>query len=212
MSELLKINVNEHTEKKNGLTYLSWAWAWAKVLELDPLAEWVPLYFGQETNQTPYLQLPDGSMMVGVSVHMKGHTRQCMLPVMNHRNQAIKNPDAFAVNTAMMRCLAKAIAMHGLGLYIYAGEDLPEGEEKPRADGLTLDRVAELESRAADMLALVDEGREMDAISGYYSLPSNEEKLCLWGFLKGSGGGSTPESRLRALIKANQPKEHEAAQ
>jgi hypothetical protein len=49
MSELLKVNVSEHTEKKNGLTYLSWAWAWAEVLKLDPLAEWVPLYFGPET-------------------------------------------------------------------------------------------------------------------------------------------------------------------
>lgn len=132
MTELLKINVNDHTERKNGLTYLSWAWAWAEVLKIDPAATWEPLYFGPEANDVPYLQLPDGSMMVGVTVQIKGHDRQCLLPVMDHRNKAIKNPDAFAVNTAMMRCLAKCIAMHGLGLYIYAGEDLPEGdEEKP---------------------------------------------------------------------------------
>ena len=69
--------------------------------------------------------------MVQVVVTIKGHTKQCWLPVMNHRNQAIKNPDAFAINTAIVRCLTKAISMHGLGLYIYAGEDLPEEEAKP---------------------------------------------------------------------------------
>lgn len=137
MSELLKINVNEHTEKKQGLTYLSWAWAWAEVLKLDAEAQWAPLYFGPESHRVPYLSLPDGSMMVGVQVHIRGIVRSCLLPVMDHRNRAIKNPDAFAVNTALMRCLAKAIAMHGLGLYIYAGEDLPEGEEgeAPRTTG-----------------------------------------------------------------------------
>ena len=129
MSDLLKINVNDHTERKNGLTYLSWAWAWAEVLKIDHEAEWTPQYFGPETNQTPYCVLPDGSMLVGIRLVLKGNVKQCLLPVMDHRNKAIKNPDAFAVNTALMRCLAKAIAMHGLGLYIYAGEDLPEGEE-----------------------------------------------------------------------------------
>ncbi len=132
MSELLKINVNEHTEKKNGLTYLSWAWAWAEVLKIDPSAEWEPRYFGPETNQVPWCALPDGSMMVGIRLVIKGSWKQCLLPVMDHRNKAIKNPDAFAVNTALMRCLAKCIAMHGLGLYIYAGEDLPEQEEAPK--------------------------------------------------------------------------------
>lgn len=214
MSELLKINVNEHTEKKNGLTYLSWAWAWAKVLELDPLAEWVPLYFGQETNQTPYLQLPDGSMMVGVSVHMKGHTRQCMLPVMNHRNQAIKNPDAFAVNTAMMRCLAKAIAMHGLGLYIYAGEDLPEGEEpavkptvirpseecfkalQPEVQNLLRKAAPKIDAAMPDM-AVVQE-RIQWVLDNYPEEERNDVRAGLEWLL---------DSKTRSAIKA-----HEAAQ
>ena len=125
MSELLKINVNEHTEKKNGLTYLSWAWAWAEVLKVDPQARWV---VEELEPGKPVCFLPDGSALVAVAVTIKGDKKSCVLPVMDHRNKAIKNPDAFAVNTAMMRCLAKAIAMHGLGLYIYAGEDLPEGE------------------------------------------------------------------------------------
>jgi hypothetical protein len=126
MSELLKINVNDHTERKGNLTYLSWAWAWAEVLKIDPAASWV----AHEWADRPAMFLPDGSAMVKVSVTVKGDTKLCVLPVMDNRNRAIQNPDAFAVNTAIMRCLAKAIAMHGLGLYIYAGEDLPEAEKK----------------------------------------------------------------------------------
>jgi hypothetical protein len=90
----------------------------------------------------------------------------------------------------------------------WAGE---EWERRERPDGLAQERVQELESMAADMLALQEEGRANAAVDAYYSLPSNEEKLCLWGFLKGPGGGSTPESRLRALIKANQQPQKEAA-
>lgn len=132
MSELLKINVNDHTEKKNGLTYLTWAWAWAEVLKLDPGARWHAVEYSDEHgNARPCMFLPDGSAMVKTEVTIKGETKCCLLPVMDHRNKAIKNPDAFAINTAIMRCMTKAISMHGLGLYIYAGEDLPEGEDKP---------------------------------------------------------------------------------
>jgi hypothetical protein len=125
MSELLKLNVSDYVEKKNGLSYLSWAHAWAEVLKLDPQATWEAVEF----NGLPVAILPDESAMVKVLVTIKGHTKSCWLPVMNHRNQAIKGPDAFAINTAIVRCLTKAISMHGLGLYIYAGEDLPEQEK-----------------------------------------------------------------------------------
>jgi len=173
VSDLLKINVNEHVEKKNGLSYLSWAWAWAEVLKIDPKATWAPKFFGPEASQQPAMFMPDGSAMVAVHVTIKGDTKGCMLPVMNHRNQAIKNPDAFAVNTALMRCLAKAIAMHGLGLYIYAGEDLPEGdgEKKPEDDRTLIMKIraniAEHFANDLDMGALqewelaADMGEEM---------------------------------------------------
>lgn len=202
MSELLKINVNDHTERKNGLTYLSWAWAWAEVLKIDPAAEWHPQYFGPETNQVPYCQLPDGSMMVGVRLTIKGNPKQCLLPVMDHRNKAIKNPDAFAVNTALMRCLAKCIAMHGLGLYIYAGEDLPE-------DG----RRDELKALAQDMLDANANGYQLRAIRAWYDPQSwakdnevaNEEKKFVWGLLREC-------SELRSAIKANDPANESANQ
>ena len=140
MSELLKINVNEHTERKGNLTYLSWAWAWAEVLKIDPAASWVTHEWGDR----PAMFLPDGTAMVKVSVTIKGDTKSCVLPVMNHKNQAIANPNAFAVNTAIMRCLAKAIAMHGLGLYIYAGEDVPEGDAVEEKRGITVDPRGDL--------------------------------------------------------------------
>ena len=154
MSELLKINVNGHTERKGNLTYLSWAWAWAEVLKIDPSARWT----AHEWADRPAMFLPDGSAMVKVSVEIKGDIKTCVLPVMDNRNRAIQNPDAFAVNTAIMRCLAKAIAMHGLGLYIYAGEDLPE-VEKAEPNPEVLAQIA----AAADPAALLALFKSLDA-------------------------------------------------
>jgi hypothetical protein len=77
----------------------------------------------------PYMDV-NGTGMVWVTVTMFGQPRTCMLPVMDYRNKPILNPDAFAVNTAIMRCMTKALALHGLGTYIYAGQDLPESDEK----------------------------------------------------------------------------------
>ncbi len=113
--ELRQINVSQHIEKKNGLSYLSWSWAVDQLLQLDDCATWEylePKQFGE-------------SMMVFCKVTAFGKSRVAQLPVMDFRNQAISNPNAYQVNTAMQRCLAKAISLHGIGLYIYAGEDLP---------------------------------------------------------------------------------------
>jgi hypothetical protein len=126
VSELLKINVNDHIERKGQLTYLSWAWAWAEVLKIDSAAR----YTVHEYDGLPTIYLKDGTAMVKVSVEIKGDIKTCLLPVMDNRNKAIANPDAFAINTAIMRCMTKCIALYGLGLYIYAGEDLPEGERE----------------------------------------------------------------------------------
>lgn len=128
-SDLLKLNVNEHTEKKNNLTYLSWAWAWAEALKADASATFQVHTFADK----PYMDV-NGTAMVWVTVVMFGKPMTCMLPVMDYRNKCVTNPDAFAVNTSIMRCMTKALALHGLGLYIYAGEDLPEGEEKLSPD------------------------------------------------------------------------------
>jgi hypothetical protein len=154
MSELLKINVNGHLEKKGNLSYLSWAWAWAEVLKVDPGARWT----AHEWDNSPVMVLRNGTAMVKVSVEIKGDIKTCILPVMDNRNKAIVDPDAFAVNTAIMRCLAKAIAMHGLGLYIYAGEDLPE-QEKTEPNPEVLAQIA----AAADQPTLLALFKSLDA-------------------------------------------------
>jgi hypothetical protein len=121
--KLAAINVSDKIEKKNGLSYLSWAWAVDQLLRADPAASWVygePMLFGQ-------------TMMVTCTVTAFGKPMTMQLPVMDYRNKAIANPNAFDVNTAMQRCLVKAIALHGLGLYIYAGEDLPLDEHPQKA-------------------------------------------------------------------------------
>ena len=124
MTELWKINVNNYTERKGQAVYLSWAWAWQKLLEVDPAARWT----AHEWNEMPVMYLKDGSAMVKDSVELKGDIKTAVLPVMDHRNKAIQNPDAFQVNTAIMRALCKAAAMHGLGLYLYQSETFPEGD------------------------------------------------------------------------------------
>jgi hypothetical protein len=130
-SDLLKINVNDKTEKKNGLTYLSWAWAWAEVLKVDPAANFkIEMYLDAAGNPVPFLQF-NNSCMVWVTVTIFGKALTCQLPVLDFRNKCIPQPNAFDVNTSIMRCLVKATAMHGLGLYIYANEDLPIGDDAP---------------------------------------------------------------------------------
>ena len=119
--KLAAVNVNQYVEKKGNLSYLSWTYAVDQLLRLDPLANWEygePVRWGE-------------TVMVFCSVTAFQKTMKAHLPVMDSRNRAIPNPDAFAVNTAMQRCLVKAIALHGLGLYIYAGEDLPREETDP---------------------------------------------------------------------------------
>ena len=130
--DLLKINVNDHTEKKNNLTYLSWAWAWAEALKADPQANYEVLMFPDPDHSGNMLPFQDlgGSHMVWVKVTMFGKSITQQLPILDYRNKCIPQPSAFDVNTSIMRCLVKGVAMHGLGLYIYAGEDLPEDDGK----------------------------------------------------------------------------------
>jgi hypothetical protein len=132
--DLLKINVNDHTEKKNGLTYLSWAWAWAEALKADPSASFEVKSFNYDAYTTlPFMSM-NGTAMVWVTVTMFGKPMTCFLPVMDHRNKPIASPDSFQVNTAIMRCMVKGLALHGLGLYIYAGEDLPDDGQSGQAE------------------------------------------------------------------------------
>ena len=115
------INVNEHVEKKGGFSYLSWPYAVAQLRLADPTATWEVRRF----DGLPYLATEAG-VFVEVAVTVHGVTLSQIHPVLDGRNRPLLAPSAFDINTSLQRCLVKAIALHGLGLYIYAGEDLPQ--------------------------------------------------------------------------------------
>ena len=134
IKSLLELDVQKHVEKKNGLSYLSWAWAWAEALKADPTATFhVDTFQRADGTTVPYMDI-NGTAMVWVRTTLFGKEMTCFLPVMDHRNKPIPNPDAFQVNTAIMRCMTKCLALHGLGLNVYAGEDLPMVESEPKTE------------------------------------------------------------------------------
>jgi len=176
--ELRQINVSQHIEKKNGLSYLSWSWALDQLLQLDNDAIWEylePKKFGE-------------SLMVFCKVTAFGKSRTAQLPVMDFRNQAILNPNAYEVNTAMQRCLAKAISLHGIGLYIYAGEDLPIKDQ----DVVTDNPLMLIAQEVTDQIKLGNiklahercEGLNQKDKLGVWSLLNAETKLALKKYLE----------------------------
>lgn len=127
------INCNEHTENKNGLTYLSWAWAWGILKKHYPKS-----FYTVYENKDGWNYHHDGRtawVKVGVTaVYPTGEAEECVeyLPIMDYKNKSIplESITSFDVNKAIQRCKVKAIGEHGLGLYIYAGEDLPDDVKK----------------------------------------------------------------------------------
>jgi len=118
-AKLSRIDVSKHVEKKGQLSYLSWAWAWGVLMEHYP--ESVYHFADNEIHA-------DASVTVHCALQVDNVTRSMWLPVMDNRNKSIQNPTSRDISDAKMRCLVKAIAMFGLGHYIYAGEDLPRAE------------------------------------------------------------------------------------
>jgi hypothetical protein len=204
IATLLTTNVNEHTERKQNLTYLSWAWAWAEALKADPKATYKVEMFGDKC----FMDI-NGTAMVWVTVTIFDKAMTCQLPVMDHRNKAIPKPDAFQVNTAIMRCMTKALSLHGLGLYIYAGEDLPEGEEPapvpvpaPKVvirpignpeENVTAEEQAYLRELASRLTDMVDAGSGPVAAEALKGENLEEpQKLYIWSLLP---------SHVRSAIK-----------
>lgn len=178
-SELFTIDVNEHTEKKksgNGreLTYLSWAWAYAEFVKRCPDMS----YEIKHWDGKPYLYDEDLGYMVETSVTARGETKTMWLPVMDGANKAMKAHSyeyetkyngkktveaatMFDINTTIMRCLVKNFGMFGLGLYIYAGEDLPETPFEPMTE--------------EQKNTLLELGCNFDAVLGYLKVRTVEE-------------------------------------
>ena len=211
---LLKKNVNDHVEKKNGLSYLSWAWAWAEALKADPQASFSVQMFGDKC----YMEI-NGTAMVWVTVTMFGKPMVCQLPVMDNFNKPITiegvtttnkygkevttKLDSFNVNTAIMRCMTKALALHGLGMYLYSGEDLPEEGDKPEKviisptqgaqDNIPSEELQYLQEMAVDLIATCEQG---DPKAAWDKLESenldSEQKVALWTLLP---------SKVRSALK-----------
>lgn len=125
---LAGINVNDRAEKKGQFTYLSWPYAVEQLRLADPTATWEVRRF----EGLPFLKTEAG-YFVEVAVTVEGVTLSQIHPVLDSKNRPIAEPSVFDLNTSLQRCLVKAIALHGLGLYIYAGEDLPTTGEDPPA-------------------------------------------------------------------------------
>ena len=210
--ELSKISVNDHTENKNGLTYLSWTWAWSEIKKQCPDASYEILKF---ENNLPYVYDENTGYMVFTKVTIDDKTYEMWLPVMDGNNKAMLNhpytykvkeykdgkwtggyteksvesATMFDINKTIMRCLVKNIAMFGLGIYIYAGEDLPEGYEisKEEAEkiivsygkhaGKTLGEIAKEDKNYLMWMVSQENTKQSlkEAISKLLSLPSEEE-------------------------------------
>lgn len=211
---LLKLNVNEHTEKKQNLTYLSWAWAWAEALKADPKATYKVEMFGDKC----YMDI-NGTAMVWVTVTMFDKPMTCQLPVMDSSNKAIPlkgytavskygkeyrvECDAFAVNTAIMRCMTKALGLHGLGLYIYAGQDLPD-EDVPQekviitptqgaTDNIPPEEMQYLQELAVDLIAICEQEEPKTAwVKLEKENLDDTQKIALWTLLP---------SKVRSALK-----------
>tara|TARA_R110000787_G_scaffold103130_3_gene209473 strand:+ start:464 stop:1159 length:696 start_codon:yes stop_codon:yes gene_type:complete len=164
---LSKINVNEQTEKKMGLTYLSWAWAYGIFMEHFPEME-VKWHGAEDASGVlrDVMYYEGGTASVTCSVIIGDLEKKMWLPVTDNRNKAIAHPDAMAINTAKMRCLTKCFAIWGLGHYIYRGEDVPitiveeaSAPKKPKPkkapqkqkEESTVDHIAELRTVATDL-------------------------------------------------------------
>ncbi len=159
--KLNAINVNDKTEQKNGLTYLSWAWAWAEVKKVDPTANYT-IY----ENAGGWNYHTDGKtawVKTGVTVDGIEHIEY--LPVMDYRNKSIPvdSITSFDVNKAIQRSLTKACARHGLGLYIYAGEDLPDSQ--PKVDEKNIEKLKKLADEKNVSIAEICERFRIDVLT-----------------------------------------------
>jgi hypothetical protein len=198
-SELYKVNVAEHVEKKNGYSYVSWPFAVAELRKRHPTATWEVVRF----DGLPYLKTELG-YFVEVKATVEGVSLSQIHPVLDNRNAPIKVPTTFHINTSIQRALVKVIALHGLGLFVYAGEDLPE-EDKPTksvakmvAEDTPIDSLKreEVDNIGSDILAAWTSGQEMDVLKMWGKIEDNDVKIGVWSWLAG-------ESKLRSFIKAN---------
>ena len=134
---LSRFDVSKEVEQKGRFDYLSWAWAWAYVKEKYPSATFEKHIFrDNQNNPLPFMRDTKGHTYVAVTVTIENIHHTEIHYVMDHKNQSVTHPDGGQVNKALQRCLVKAIAFHGLGLNVYAGEDLPMDLDEEDTDAI----------------------------------------------------------------------------
>lgn len=184
---LNSIDVNGKIEQKNGLNYLSWAWAWGELKKLHPDATYK--VYENEQGWCYFTDNRTGWVKTGVTVNGIEHIEY--LPIMDFRNKSIPldNITSFDVNKTIQRSLTKAVARHGLGLYIYAGEDLPEGEEKEKPKTTPIKKPSseqeynnQIDAKAAEEASecfCSDCGVKISRTVANYSANSFGKRLCM---------------------------------
>ena len=176
--KLYAINVNEKTENKEGLKYLSWSWAWAEFKKACPDAHYT---IWRDEQGRPYVYDENLGYMVFVEATAGDETHSMWLPVMDSKNKAMKAvpyeyttkygtkqvaaATMFDINTAIMRCLTKCLAMFGLGLYIYAGEDLPHRDAVKPCEPATPANIATVLPKFC-----TDNGIDIDQLLSWYKV------------------------------------------
>lgn len=187
--ELSKVDCSKHVEKKGRFSYLSWPFAVSELRKRHPDAVWEVV---KSADGMPFTMSPAGCF-VEVAVTVNSVKLSQIHPVLDNNNRTIAEPSAFQINTSIQRCLVKAIALHGLGLYIYAGEDLPDAGED------TMNKP--LDDFVAELISVHDEGHTLEAVRMWYEerpASSNEAMEYMWSQLR-------EQSALRSAIKANKP-------
>ena len=177
------IDLTAKLEKKGKFSYLSWADAIAVLLEHYPQSTWETNLWGG----LPYCQT-DAGAFVSVSVTVEGLTRTQVHPILNNNNKAVPKPDSFQVNTSIQRCLAKAIALHGLSLYVFRGEDLPVEEIKGKQ---------ELFDKAEEVMLMHLENGDAKGLKEVQADFLVDDFSVLWGRFN-----SSQRSEMKALVSS----------
>jgi len=185
---LSAINVNDFTEKKGNLTYLSWSWAWATLMGHYP-ESWFQF-------EEPVVY-PDSTVEIRVKVCVqdgeKRLHREMWLPVMDNRNNAIPNPDARRINDTKMRCLTKCLALFGCGLYIYSGDDLPKVEQDS-----VREKQEKLEAVAKYIKDAIERDDDLAVLEAWQELTEEEMKLIWVAETKGGYFSQSEKQYIRA--------------
>ena len=175
--KLKDVDISKLAEQKGKFDYLSWAHAVREMLKVFPEATWEV----HEYDSMPYMQTTTG-YYTKVSVTIEGITRTQIHPVLDNKNQSIDTPNAFQINTSIQRCLAKAIALHGLGLSLFAGEDLPDNITEKQVKELTkfANQVKDKQAKEAILKAIeggrVNESNYAKSLEHCKTIKKNEKE------------------------------------